>query len=304
MRVTFRQVKGFVAAARLGSFSAAARELAMTQPAFSQLISALEASVCVQLFDRTTRRMQLTEAGAQFLGMVERPLGDLEEAYEFLRDVASGKRGRLVFSSVAHSFVTAALARFRTAFPNVAVNMFDDSSATLLGRVRRRDIDFGIGSLVDDHKDLAYRELLRDEFVAVARSDSVLARRRVTWQALQRQPLIMLPRQSSIRVLADRQFAAAGIVREPAYEVQNPIGALSMARAGMGATVLPLLSLSGLNMSGLKALRIHEPRFERSLGIISRGDRPLPPPAAAYVDLLFAEVERSHGAWTAKMLPR
>ena len=293
MRATFRQVKGFIAAAKLGSFSAGARELAMTQPAFSQLISALEASAGVQLFDRTTRRMHLTEAGAQFLGMVERPLGDIEEAYDFLRDVASGKRGRLVFSSVAHHFVTTALARFRNAFPHVAVKMFDDPNATLIGRVLRRDIDFGVGSLLDPHKDLAYRELVRDEFVVVVRAESALTRRRVTWHALHRHPLVLLPEQSSMRVLVDRQFAALGLNREPEYEVQNPVGALSMARAGMGATVLPQLALSGLNMSGLKAVRISEPRVERSLGIISRADRPLSPPAAAYVDLLFAEVAKA-----------
>jgi len=82
-------------------------------------------------------------------------------------------------------------------------------------------------------------------------------------------------------------------VREPDYEVQNAIGALSMARAGMGATILPQLSLRGLNMSGLKTIRIAEPRLERSLGIISRADRPLPPPAAAYVELLFQELGKA-----------
>jgi DNA-binding transcriptional LysR family regulator len=218
MRVTFRQLKGFIAAAKLKSFSAGARELTMTQPAFSQSISALEASAGVQLFDRTTRRVQLTEAGTQLLAMVERPLGDIEDACIFLRDVASGKRGRLVFSSVAHGFVTAALARFKKSFPNVAVKMLDDSSSTLIGRVLSREIDFGIGTLVEPHKDLVYRELLRDEFIAVVRADGALAaRRRVTWRALQRQPLILVPQQSSIRRLVDRQFAAVGIVREPDY---------------------------------------------------------------------------------------
>jgi DNA-binding transcriptional LysR family regulator len=82
-------------------------------------------------------------------------------------------------------------------------------------------------------------------------------------------------------------------MKEPDYEVQNAIGALGMARAGIGVTVLPRLSLSGLNMSGLKALTVCEPRLERSLGIISRADRPLAPPAAAYVDLLALEVARA-----------
>jgi DNA-binding transcriptional LysR family regulator len=69
-----------------------------------------------------------------------------------------------------------------------------------------------------------------------------------------------------------------------------------MVRSGLGATIVPRLMLGGLNMSGLKASRIFEPRLERSLGIIARADRPLAPPAAAYVELLFLEVARSHGS--------
>jgi LysR family transcriptional regulator, carnitine catabolism transcriptional activator len=295
MRVTFRQLKGVIAAAKHGSFSAGARELAMTQPAFSQLISALETSAGVQLFDRTTRRIHLTEVGAQFLGMVERPLGDIEDACLFLRDIAAGKRGRLVFSSVAHDFITSALARFKAAYPNVAVKVLDDPSATLIGRVLRREVDFGVGAIVEPHKDLLFRELLRDEFVAIVQGESALAaRRKITWLALRQQPLVLLPRQSSVRVMVDRQLAALAIVREPEYEAQNAIAALSMTRAGLGVTILPQLILSGLNMSGLTAIRIGEPRLERSLGIIARADRSLAPPGAAYVELLFQEIGKLH----------
>ena len=87
-------------------------------------------------------------------------------------------------------------------------------------------------------------------------------------------------------------FAAAGIAREPDYEVSNMVTALSMVRAGLGVTVLPRMVLDELNMKGLHAGRINDPRPARIIGIITRIDRPLSPAAAAYVDLLFAAVGR------------
>ena len=292
MNLKLRQLTGFVAATRLRSFSAAARELAMTQPAFSQLIRELEATLSVRLFERTTRRLEITDAGQHLLAMIERPLDDLRDASAFIRDLAAGRRGRIVFASlpsVAFGLVTMALARFKALHPAITVRLIEDQNLNIVEKLLHREVDFGIGTLKLPHKELAFRELLHDELKAVYPARHPLStKRRVTWRDLADEPLVLLPKQSSVRGLAEHGFAAAGIAREPDYEVANMVTALSMVRAGLGITVMPRMVLDELNMKGLHAGRIHDPRPVRIVGIITRSDRPLSPAASAYVELLFA----------------
>jgi DNA-binding transcriptional LysR family regulator len=296
MNFKLRQLQGFAAAAMHSSFSAAARELAMTQPSFSQLIRELETSLRVKLFERTTRRVELTPAGQRFLAMIQRPLDDLGDAYRFTREMAAGTRGRIVFSSlpsVAFGLVTTALAQFTALYPAITVRLIEDQDLNITDKLLHREVDFGIGTLKTPHKELAFRELLHDELQAIYPARHPLAaKRRVTWPDLAAEPLVLLPKQSSVRELAAHGFAAAGIAREPDYEVSNMVTALSMVRAGLGVTVLPRMVLDELNMKGLHAGRINDPRPARIIGIITRIDRPLSPAAAAYVDLLFAAVGR------------
>jgi len=171
--------------------------------------------------------------------------------------------------------------------------MLDDPSAILISRVLNREIDFGFGSLLRPHKELAYREVLRDELVAIVSSRGEFAgRRTIVWRTLESAPLVLLPRESSIRELVDRELVARGITRAPDYEVQNSIAAASMARANLGIALLPRLIVGELNMRGLRAIPIAGPVPERSIGIISRTDRPLSAAASAFVALLSAGVRR------------
>jgi LysR family carnitine catabolism transcriptional activator len=292
MNLKLRQLQGFAAAATHGSFSAAARELTMTQPAFSQLVRELESSLRVKLFERTTRRIELTDAGRRFLAMIRRPLDDLDDAYRIAREMAAGTRGRIAFSSlpsVAFGLVTMALARFKALHPGITVRLIEDQDFNIAEKVLHREVDFGIGTLKTPHEELAFRELLPDELQAVYPARHPLAaKRRITWRDLAAGPLVLLPRQSSVRALVEQGCAAAGVAREPDYEVANMVTALSMVRAGLGVTVMPHMVLAELNMKGLAAGCIHDPRPVRSIGIVTRRDRPLSPAAAAYVELLFA----------------
>lgn len=304
MSFKLRQLQGFVAAARYGSFSNAARELSMTQPAFSQMVRELEATLNLKLFERTTRRVQLTDAGARLRAMVERPLDDLDAAYRYARDLATGRRGRIVFAllpSVAFEFATLVLARYKGEHPGITVRLIEDQNENIVERVLNREVDFGIGALDVERPELAFRELLRDELLAVVPARHPLSRASLTWRDLASEPLALLPRQSSVRELADAGFAANGVAREPAYEVANMVTALGIVRAGLGVTLLPALALMELNMRGLHACRVRNPRPARRIGIITRVDRALAPPAAAYVDMLFSDPRRA--VYNAPALP-
>jgi len=300
MNIKFRHLRGFIAAAKHVSFSSAAGELAMTQPAFSQLIRELESTLHVKLFNRTTRRVELTEVGRRFLVMVERPLDDLRDAYQFANEIASGTRGRMVFASlhsIAFGPVIEALARFKVRYPAINVRLVESNNSNLIDRVLHREVDFAIGTLPALHGDLTFRGLMNDEVLLVCPSGHRLARkRRVNWRDIAQEPIVLMPKGSSARELADRGFAASHVPLEPDYEVVNMVTALSMVRARLAVTLMSGLALRELNSKGLSSVRIGEPRPLRRIGVISREDRPLSAVAQTYVDLLFACIaERKKG---------
>lgn len=293
MNFKLRPLVGFVLAAHRGSFSAAANEISMTQPAFSQMIKGLESTLGLQLFERTTRQIELTESGRQLLAMVERPLDDLETAWNYVRDVTGGKRGQIAFAvlpTIAFGLATKALARFKQNHPGITARLIENQGWNIPKQVLSREVDFGIGTLDSHQPELTFRELVRDEVMAVVRADHPLAKGgQASWKMLAGEPHILLPRQSNVRFLVDNSFAACGIRIEPAYEVANMVTALGMIRAGLGITFLSRLVLSELNMSDLVALQMNQPRRARTIGLITCADRELSVAAAAYVRLLFEE---------------
>lgn len=294
MNIKLRQLAGFVALTRCGSFSAAARELAMTQPAFSQLIRQLEDALHVRLFDRTTRKVELTEAGTRFLAMVQRPLDDLEDAHVYMREMAGGKRGRIAFASlpsVAFAVATTALARFKAGHPHIQVRLIEEQNLNIVEKVLAREIDFGIGTLDAAHADLEFAPLIDDELVAVFPGRHAFAKRSsVAWRDFAEEPLVLLTGRSNVRTIVDQHLGRAA---EPAYDVAGMVTALAMVRAGLGVTAMPRIALGELNMNGLVSRPFGAPRPTRRIGIITRAKRRLSPAAQAYVALLFEQAAAS-----------
>jgi LysR family carnitine catabolism transcriptional activator len=246
----------------------------------------------IRLFERTTRKVELTEAGQDFLSRIERPLGDLEDASTFIRDLVAGRRGRIVFAllpSVAFGYAIDALADFKATYPNITVRLIEDQNENLIQKVLQNEVDFAIGSMTHEMHQLSFRKMMVDEPLVVFPKTHRFSRQsRVTWKDLVSEPLALLPRLSSLRGLAEVAFARMNIRLEPEYEIANMVTAMCMARAGMAVTILPGIALSELNMTGLQSARIHAPLLPRDIGIITRSDRTLAPAAKAYVALLLA----------------
>ena len=293
MKFKIRQLEGFLAAAETGSFSAAADRLFMTQPAFSQLVSELEKIVGTRLFDRTTRRIELTEAGQLLLTQVRRPLEDLGFAWQSVSEMAAGSRGSVSYAilpSAAFSVGTRAIARFRSEFPQVKVRQLEDQDRLLVDKVLDREVDFGVGMMARNEPALRFDELFVDELVAVLREDDpAAARRQVPWSLLKEAPLVLLPPTSSVRRLMDAGLALAGAPRAPDFEVVNMVTALTMVRQGLGVTVLPRIALDSMRMDGLVHRRLADPRPMRRIGVVRRADRVSSPAVERFIAYLAEE---------------
>ncbi|HEY4352101.1 MAG TPA: LysR family transcriptional regulator, partial [Paraburkholderia sp.] len=99
MNVTLRQLRVFIEVARLQSFSRAGDEIGLTQSAVSRCVRELEAELGLKLIDRTTREVQLTDAGGNLVASVSRLLTDLDDALREIREIGEQRRGRVVVAA-------------------------------------------------------------------------------------------------------------------------------------------------------------------------------------------------------------
>jgi DNA-binding transcriptional LysR family regulator len=295
--VTLRQIEGFLLAGEMLSFSRAAEALHITQSAFSQLVRELEGALGVRLFDRTTRRIALTDAGVILHAKMKRGVVEIDDACEEARAIARVEHGHITvgtLGSLAVGVVTRALGDLRKSYPGVKVSMREDYNGPLLERVAQGEVDFAVCAYSSAASGLHFEHLYDDELVAVmSRADPMAEVAAMRWSALKDASLVMLVRDSSTYEQVAVALAANRITREPDYEVANMFTALSMVRAGFGVTFIPAMVLGDVNMAGLAWKRLQRPVPTRHIGICRRGDRTASPAAARFEDLLRAEVQRT-----------
>lgn len=294
--ITLRQIEGFLLAGELLSFSRAADALHITQSAFSQLVRELEASLGVRLFDRTTRRVVLTDAGATLLAKMKKGVLAIDDACAEARAIARVEQGHVTvgtLASLAIGVVTRTLGELRKSYPGIKVSMREDYNGPLLERVAQGEVDFAVCAQSDAASGLQFEPLYEDELVAVMRRAEAPREPLLRWSALQDASLVMLVRDSATHEQITAALAANRITREPDYHVANMFTALSMVRAGFGVTFIPAMVLHEVPMAGLAWRRLQRPVPLRRIGICRRSDRTPSPAAAMFERLLRAEVERT-----------
>lgn len=290
MSADLRQLRVFVAVARLGNFTRAAERLNLSQPSLSLHMRQLEKSLGVRLLDRSTRAVSLTRAGEDFLPVAERLLEDFQQAVRSVADLAEHRRGRIVVSvlpSVAADLLPRALAALREQHPGIAVSIRDEVAEQIVARVRSGEADFGVGAMDGLEPDIAGVALFRDELVAVMPHEHPLVRvAKPSWRALARYPFVAMSRDSSVRRLTDQAFAQSGLTTAPAYEAKYMSSAIGLVGQGLGVAALPSSARLMVEQAGLRHARLTDPVMRRQIGVLSRQGRSLSPAAEALVAIL------------------
>ena len=293
MNLSFRQLQAFVLGADCQAFSAAAQLMGISQPGYSLLIRQMEETLGFRLFDRSTRRVALTPAAAEWLPSARRSIQQMLEARRHADDVRLARRGALrlgVVPSTAYGVLPALMSTFRQAHPAVRMELREESATQLAQLVADGQVDLGLGPLLEPAPELCFEPLLSDDLVVIASQTHALARlRKVTWKALLQHDYIAPAAQAGVRVQADQAAAHAGIGLVPLYEVSSLTTLLGLVHACPGFAILPRLLVAGLNQQGLAVLELDRPHVSRVLGLLySRGSAPSP------VAQAFAATARAH----------
>lgn len=222
-----QQLRYVLAVAEERNFTRAAVKSHVVQSALSHQIKALEHELGVALFARTSRRVELTEAGAAFLPAARATLDAAQRAVAEAVATTGDLRGRLLIGAiptVTTVDVTAALGSFHRTHPGVEVGLTTGSSLDFVTAIRDSVMDVAILGLADDAPPIgvATEVLARERLAAVMAPGHALAgRRRLRLSDLAEETFVDFPANSPGRTQSDRAFAAAGLHRSIAFDVMS-----------------------------------------------------------------------------------
>lgn len=290
MKLPIDGIQAFVQIARLGSFHRAAEHLSLTQTAMSRRLQRLETFAGVRLLDRTTRSTALTPVGREFLPLAMRLVEDLTYGLERLRTKARLSQGDVTVAtiqSVAFRQLPIALGTYSRLYPHNRVQLLERSGSLVTEAVRQEQADFGIHIHQDTLTDLAQDVLIRDPFVLVCSSNHPLASvEEIRWSELGGLDLITLGGASGNRRIVQERLIAAGLEGRGRFVVESTPTAIALARANVGAAILPAAMRASVVATGLVEIAIVDPVVYRSISLVRRQGVSLTPAAAAFYELL------------------
>lgn len=287
--ISLRQLRAFVAVAQTSSMTRAAQRLHLSNSALSMLISSLEGDLGIRLFDRTTRSLTLSEAGRELLPAVEQVFGNLDAAFEGLRQFSNRRSSRFALATsplLAATLMPTLLAQFKKHHPDVRVDLWDLPVGEIAQTVRSGQADMGICTADMDTPDLASSTLYQDRLVLCCLPDHPLAKRRaVRWEELTSEPLAALRQGSGLRTLVDQGFAHSGVPANLAYEVTQVSTAVGLVEAGLAVSVLPSYALASTRNHGVKGIALTAPAVARDIVALTLPQRQLPAACEAFLSL-------------------
>ena len=243
--VELRHLRYFVAVAEELHFGRAAERLHVAQPGLSQQIQALARALGVPLFDRTSRRGELTAAGARLLAEGTRALAQTERALDRARRAGRGEVGRLTVAAIGsatYDVIPALLREHRRRFPEVELVLREMSTPAQVHALRGGEIDVGFLRLPADTRDLV-ASTVREEtmLLMLPESHRLAALAEVPLAALAGEPLILFP-ASPRPSWADTVIAAcreAGFDPRVAQEAMESATVVSFVAAEVGVALVP-----------------------------------------------------------------
>jgi len=277
-KVEMSDLRSFVAVAERGSFSAAALDLHLSQPALSRRIAKLEARLGQQLIERTTRRVDLTTAGREFARKAREVLNLFESSLQGISGVASHLYGEVTIACVPTAvihFLPEVLKAYRALYPRVLVRVIDEGADHTLSSVVKGEADFGINYVGAQEINIEFEAIFKERFVVACRHDHPLAARSsVTWAELQGHDYVAVAKASGNRFLLDMALADSPALPQPVCEARHVRTVVDMVEAGLGIAAVPLSAIPTQSRS-LRAINLEAPQVSRTLGLIRRRGRVL-----------------------------
>ncbi|HEJ4426179.1 TPA: LysR family transcriptional regulator [Pseudomonas aeruginosa] len=291
-----RHLRYFIAVAEELHFGRAAERLGISQPPLSQQIQALEEEIGARLFERTNRRVELTDAGRLFLDESRQVLAQVDKAVLLARRAHLGELGELKngFTSSAPftSTIPSSIHAFRKAYPDVHLDLQEMSSRQVLKALLEESLQVGVIRPLALPDAVHWVELFREPLVAVLRADHPLAAGSedgLAIAALAEEPFVFFPRSYGTG-LYDQVIALtrqAGFSPRIAQEASEAMTIIGLVSAGLGVSILPA-SFRRTRVDGVVYRTLSDPEATTAVWLVRRQNEGSPL-ALSFIDLVTRE---------------
>lgn len=289
MNVSLPQLKAFAAVARQKSFTKAAVELGLTQSAISRSVRELEEEIDQRLFDRTTRQVELTDAGEH---LSQRICHLIEEVEQTLRDSHGGAKPCQGVVHIATDPVLSSmtlpswLAGCREAWPAIGVALRDKAQDAVLHCVRSGEVDFGLAIDPVSCDELYCEPLCQDPYHAVLPAGHPLAAgESIAWGDLNDARVLTLDQNCGVRPTVERALANYHVRVDSLQLLGHFAAVFGMVRMGQGVGIVPARSREAGMHAGV-VCRPLRPQVLSTVMLVRRKSRSLKPNAAAIWDAM------------------
>jgi DNA-binding transcriptional LysR family regulator len=272
-----RQLEVFMAVMHAGSLGMAARALGVSQPAVSKSLRLAEQEAGFVLFRRVRGRLFPSTEAETLLPQVERLSSDLDAIALLVRQLRDGSAGSVTVAapgSVAHPFVTPAVAKFMRERPSIRVEVMILTTADVAEQVAGSRADFGVVHQPTDNPYLSGEVVCEGEGICVLPRRHPLAERKtLSVRDLQKERIICYREDTAIGSLVRKALSAAGDRREVDIVINHSQQALDLVEAGAGLAVMDPFLLVANPRASLVAIPFR-PSFPNRLRIIRARERP------------------------------
>jgi len=296
MNITIRQLTVLEAVARNLSYTKAAEELHLTQPAVSMQIKQIEESIGLPLFEQIGKKVYLTEAGREMHNYSRNIQQQLSEVETILENLKGLRRGRLniAVASTANYFAPKLIAAFNELHDSITVNLDVTNRKGLLRHLEQNDSDLVIMGAPPKTMDLAAESFMDNPLVVIASPNHPLKdERNISIQTLTRETFIVREVGSGTRNATERFFAEHGAEMSASMNMSSNEAIKQAVQAGLGLGIVSMHTLEQeLALNRLVVLDVESFPILRHWYIVHRKGKRLSPVASAFKDFVVKSAKQ------------
>ena len=290
--LNLNQLRVFYYAAKNLSFTAAAAELYITQPAVTAQIKSFEEFCSLKLFKKRGRRIYLTDEGKSLYAYAAKIFTCEKEIEHVIDDMRELKRGILSLGTTkayARYFMPLMITTFRINYPSIKIQLNEGSSLEMIHSLLDFKIEVAVIARPEDNPGVHFFPFSREEMVVIMSRNHPLAKKKtVTFSDLAAVPFIMKEKGSGTRKLVEELFEAEQCTPDILMETSNTEFIKQLVQRGEGVSFVVREAVAAeLKEKKLASVPLKGPKVYLNVSIAYLKDQALSPPARAFVDTLI-----------------
>lgn len=265
----FRLLEYFKTVCETLHFTKAAEKLRISQPTLSNQIKLLEHQIGSKLFERTGKKVYITQAGRYLLEHTEKAFFELEQAQIKINEIRELQRGSLTLGCSGSHLLTSTIISFSSKFPNISLSIKELTTEETINEITNHRLDLGIIYIDTLNNRLENIPLFNEELLFVVSKDNPLSKlTSIELESLQNIPLALLPKKYFLRQLIDQSCLTLNFQLETKCELPNCGALQELVSKNESATILPKSYVDGIKNSMIRCIPIIGPIPKYTIGIV------------------------------------